>query len=336
MKKSLLLLATLLFSVYYQVHAQTDSLRNYVTEALDIMKMRSVNKNKVDWERLYAGTLQNVDSAHNIRDTYPIIADALNQLKDHHSGFYPPEIIEGMKQGYRANGMEFPTPKVKMIDGKYAYLQIPSFGAINKEEQREYAVSIQTAIQQLDKQRPEGWIIDLRANDGGMSAPMSAGIGPFVEKDKCAGWKDADGKNTYWVYKRGELYEDDKLVFELKAESYKIKNRKKPVAVLIGKNTASSGEIIATSFVGRRNTVLIGTNTNGLTSANSEHELSDGAYLVLTEGNYIDRNNKEYNKPGEGIAPDIKLENLTKDKSENEKIYIEAAKAFINRGKKKI
>ncbi|MCC9139033.1 S41 family peptidase [Pontibacter silvestris] len=334
MKKSLLLLITLLSTVFYQSYAQTDSLRIYVTEALDIMRARSVNKNKVDWERLYAGALLKADSAHNIREIYPIIADALDQLKDHHSGFYPPEEIEAMKRGYRAFGMELPTPKFKMIDNKYAYIQIPAFGVINIEEQREYAASIQEAIKQLDEHKPKGWIIDLRANDGGMSAPMSAGVGPFVEKDKCAGWKDADGKNSYWIYKKGQLYENDKLVFDLKTKPYKLKSSRKPVAVLISKKTASSGEIIATTFVGRRNTMLIGTNTNGLTSSNNEHELADGAYLVLTEGNYIDRNNKEYAKPGEGIAPNIRLENLTKDKSENDKLYIEKAIEFIDKGKK--
>lgn len=334
MKKPLLLLITLLSTAFYQSFAQTDSLRTYVTEALDIMRARSVNKNKINWESIYAKAMDKADSAHNIRETYPIIADALNQLKDHHSGFYPPEEIEAYKQGYRAMGMEFPTPKFKMIDNKYAYIQVPAFAVINLEEQREYAASIQQAIKQLDKQKPEGWIIDLRENDGGMSVPMSAGIGPFVEKDKCVGWKDADGKSTYWIYRKGKVYEDDRLVFDMVAKPYKVKNSRKPVAVLVSKNTASSGEIIATTFVGRRNTVLVGTNTQGLTSANCEHELTDGAYMVLTEGNYINRNNTEYAKVGVGIAPDIMIENLTKDKTENDKLYLEKAIEYINKAEK--
>ncbi|AKD04832.1 S41 family peptidase [Pontibacter korlensis] len=271
-------------------------------------------------------------SAHNIRGIYPIIADALDQLKDYHSGFYLPEEIEAYKQGYRAMGMIFPTPKFKIIDNKYAYIQLPAFGVIKVEEQREYATSIQEAIKQLGEQKPKGWIIDLRANDGGMFQPMSEGIGPFVEKDKCIGWKDADGKITYWIYKKGRVYENDRLVFDMAVKPNRIKSRRKPVAVLVSRKTAISGEIIATTFIGRRNTMLIGTNTQGVTSANSEHELSDGAYLVLTEGNYIDRNNMEYATPGEGIAPDIRLENLSKDESENDKLYIEKAIKFIDKG----
>ncbi|GHA79100.1 S41 family peptidase [Pontibacter akesuensis] len=334
MKKSFLLLLTFFSTAFYQLYAQSDSLTAYVTEALAIMKANSVNKKTVDWESVYAGALEKTASARTIRDTYPIISAALAQLKDRHSGFYPPEDIEAYKQGYRAMGMEFPSPQFRMIDNKYAYLQIPAFAAINLEEQREYAASIQAAIKHLDKQKPEGWIIDLRQNDGGMSSPMTAGIGPFVEKDKSVGWLDADGKSTYWIYKKGKVFEDDKLVFDMKAKPYKVKSRRKPVAVLIGKNTSSSGEVVTTSFVGRPNTKLIGTNTQGLTSANNEHELSDGAYLVVTEGNYIDRNNKEYAKIGEGIAPDIRLENLTKDAAENERLYLEAAKEFISKGTK--
>ncbi|MBD1396864.1 S41 family peptidase [Pontibacter sp. JH31] len=333
MKTPLLLLFTLISTSFFQAYSQADSPKTYVTEALDIMKARSVNKSKVDWESLYASALTKTDTASNIRSTYPIIADALEQLKDHHSGFYLPEMIEAYKQGYRALGMKFPTPDFRMLDNKYAYIQIPPFAVINLDEQWEYAASIQAAIRQLDRQKPKGWIIDLRQNDGGMSIPMSAGIGPFVESEKCVGWRDADGNDTYWIYKKGQVFQNDQLVFNMNATPYKIKSNRKPVAVLIANETASSGEIVATTFVGRRNTVLIGTNTNGLTSSNSEHELSDGAYLVLTEGNYIDRNSKVYDKPGEGIAPDIRLENLPKDKSEKDKVYMEKAKAYIEKGK---
>ncbi|MFD2515230.1 S41 family peptidase [Pontibacter locisalis] len=330
MKRPLLLLL-LIFTTHSQIFAQADSLRTYVTEALDIMKARSVNKNKVDWDNLYLKSLAKTDTASSTESTYPIILDALKQLKDNHSGFYPPELIEAYKLGYRAMGMEFPTPEYKMLEGKYAYILIPPFAAINLEEQREYSASIQAAITQLDKQNPEGWIIDLRSNDGGMSSPMLAGIGPFIEKEKAVGWKDADGKNGYWIYKKGKVYENDDLVFDMKIQPYKIKNKRKPMAVLVGKNTSSAGEVLSAAFVGRRNTKLIGTNTAGLTSNNNEHELSDGAYLVLTEGNYIDRNNKEYNKIGEGIAPDIRLENLIEKKPENNStIYIEKAKEFLN------
>lgn len=332
MKKPLLLLLLfLIFTTHSQIFAQGDSLRTYVTEALDIMKARSVNKKNVDWEKLYSESLERTDTASNIRSTYPIILDALKQLKDNHSGFYPPEQIEAYKLGYRAMGMEFPTPEFKMLEGKFAYILIPPFAAINLEEQREYSASIQAAIKKMDKQNPKGWIIDLRKNDGGMSSPMLAGIGPFIEKEKAVGWKDSDGKNGYWIYKKGKVYENDDLVYDMKIKPYKIRNKNKPMAVLIGKNTGSAGEVLSAAFVGRGNTKLIGMNTTGLTSNNSEHELSDGAYLVLTQGNYLDRNNKEYNKIGEGIAPDIRLENLKDNNSENnDKFYIEKAKEFLS------
>ncbi len=333
MKTSLRLLFAFFLITHLQVFAQTASPRAYVNEALDIMKSRSVNKSKVDWEKVYASALAKTDTATSIRNTYPIIAAALKQLKDHHSGFYPPEMIEAYKKGYRALGMEFPAPEFKMLDNKYAYIQIPPFGVINLDEQREYAASIQAAIKQLDKQKPKGWIIDLRENGGGMSKPMTAGLGPFVENEKSAGWRDADGQDTYWIYRNGQVYQNDELVFDLNSQPYKLKSGKKPVSVLVSKKTASSGEVLATSFVGRKNTKLIGTHTQGLTSSNSEHELSDGAYLVLTEGNYINRYSKEYDTPGVGIAPDIVLENLSEDAAANEALYLNRAKEYIDKRK---
>ena len=61
------------------------------------------------------------------------------------------------------------------------------------------------------------------------------------------------------------------------------------------------------SFVGQKNVKIVGKNTQGLTSSNAEFRLSDGAIMILTVGNLIDRNKKEYNVIGEGIKPDINV-----------------------------
>ncbi|WP_205504006.1 S41 family peptidase [Rufibacter psychrotolerans] len=334
MKKPLLVIAALFFSHLSESYAQTDSLKAYVTEALNLMKERSVNKKKVDWESLYASALAKTDTARSLRGTYPIIEEALGQLQDKHSKFFPPEVIAAYNKGYRALGMPFPKPEARMIEGKYAYISVPAFYVNHLEEQREYATSIQAALQQLDAQKPQGWIIDLRRNDGGMSNPMLAGIGSFIENEKSAGWKNADGKATFWVYRKGKVYEGGNLVFDLASKPYVVKSRKKPVSVLVSRNSASAAEVVAMAFVGRKNTRLIGTNTNGLTSANDAHKLSDGAYLVLTEGNYIDRTQKEYAKVGEGIAADIPVGKLSKDKEENDRVYLQKAVEYLSAGSK--
>lgn len=83
--------------------------------------------------------------------------------------------------------------------------------------------------------------------------------------------------------------------------SYELINPNPKVAVLLGKEIASSGEAIAVSFVGRENTKSFGTPTCGLSTANSGFKLSDNSILYLTVSYMADRNLNLY---GSKIMPD--------------------------------
>jgi carboxyl-terminal processing protease len=67
--------------------------------------------------------------------------------------------------------------------------------------------------------------------------------------------------------------------------------------VLIGPITASSGEMTAIAFIGRKNVRLFGNATAGFTSANRTYQLNDGALLALTEMGVGDRLSREYSGP---------------------------------------
>jgi C-terminal processing protease CtpA/Prc len=74
-----------------------------------------------------------------------------------------------------------------------------------------------------------------------------------------------------------------------------------PVAVLIGPQTASSGEATALAFVGRPDTRLFGTTTAGYTTGNSTFVLFDGSALNLATVAMADRTDTTHMG---GIAPD--------------------------------
>jgi len=71
--------------------------------------------------------------------------------------------------------------------------------------------------------------------------------------------------------------------------------------VLTGPRTASSGEAVTISFIGRPRTRLFGLPTAGLSTANATLPLPSGAMLVLTTAVEADRTGKRY---GEKITPD--------------------------------
>jgi carboxyl-terminal processing protease len=326
MNKFLIALTFVMALISSEASAQKDSIQIYVTKALNIMKSKSVNKSKVNWEALYRNTLNEAAKVKTIKETYPVLEKALVSLNDAHSKFYPEDVIRAYTLGYKATGQEFPVIESKFLNNRYAYISLPDIGSFNKDDWNLYINTFYAKINELQKQNPKGWILDLRDNYGGMLYPMYAAVAPFLDHRNVVGTKDAEGTVEYFNYKNGKFYEGPMAtqIFQLKEKQPK--QIKVPVAVLVNKVTGSSGEFITAAFVAQHNVKLIGVNTQGLTSGNQEYKLSDGSFLVLTTGNIVDRTGKEYDKIGEGISPDIRIEK-SEDKTKTSEAYL--SKAFI-------
>ena len=329
MKKSLFLIAFVFAAQLTFAQAMPDSVKTYVVQALDIMKKNSINKYKVDWETLYAQTLEAAKDAKTIRGTYPAINKAVAKVRDGHSRFLPKEVFDAHNVGYRSTGQKLPVPSGHMIDNKYAFILVPGFGSFDKEEQLLYADSLQMIIQKLDTSNPKGWIIDIRLNDGGNLHPMLAGLAPILGEGQYLGWQSADSTVRYDSIQNGVIQEISGAKHSI-ATRYIIKNTKAPVSILVSNRTASSAEMVAGAFIGRPRTKLIGTYTGGLTTNNELYKLSDGSYLNLTVSNMVDRTGKIYSK---GIKPDVEL-NLTKNAITNGYLYISAAIKHIDKPNK--
>ncbi|MGD1317793.1 S41 family peptidase [Chryseobacterium sp. 2R14A] len=293
------------------------------------MKNKSVNKSKLNWDEIFDKTLTEVSKAKTIKETYPIIKNALSSLNDSHSNFYPEDVVKAYTLGYKATGQEFPVIRSEMLENKYAYISLPDIGSFNKDDWNLYINTFYAKVNDLQKRKPKGWIIDLRGNFGGMLYPMYAAIAPFLDDKNIVGTKDAEGKIEYYNYKDAKFYEGSTATQMFQLIHKEPKSVKRPVAVLVDKVTGSSGEFITAAFVSQKNVKIIGTNTQGLTSGNQEYKLSDGSYLVLTTGNIVDRTGKEYAKIGEGIPPDIIIEKST-DKVKTNENYLKEAFKYID------
>ncbi len=320
-------LTAVLFST--RVSAQKDSIQQYVSKALDIMQHKSVNKSKVNWEELSRITLNDASKAKTIKETYPVLKKALRALNDSHSKFYPAEEVRQYTLGYKATGQEFPVIDSRLMENKYAYISLPDIGSFNKDDWNLYINTFYAKVNELQKQKPKGWIVDLRNNYGGMLYPMYAAAAPFFDRKNIVGTKDAEGNIEYFNYKSGKFYEGPAATQFFTLKEKQPSQIKAPIAVLINKVTGSSAEFITAAFSGQKNVNLIGVNTQGLTSANQEYKLSDGSFLVLTIGNIIDRKGKEYRIIGEGIAPDIRIEK-TDDKAKTNESYMITAFRYID------
>jgi carboxyl-terminal processing protease len=272
----------------------------YLNDALDIMQNHSINKHKIDWPTFRANILKTATFAHTPEDTYPSIRLALSRLNDHHhSHFINPRQASVAEKGTGPTPMP---PELKLVENKFGYVTVPAYGGLNQDLINQYGTDMQKHIAEIDRQNPCGWIVDLRENTGGNVWPMLIGIGPILGEGKTGSSIDADGNQIDHAYLEGKGMYGNDVGSEVIGAPYHIANPDAPVAVLFGNRTASSGEMIVISFIGRRNTRSFGSNSAGYTTSNEGFKLSDQAIIFLTTAVAADRTGKVY---GDVIIPDV-------------------------------
>ncbi|MBT2621216.1 S41 family peptidase [Chryseobacterium sp. ISL-6] len=304
--KKILLFALLSFIFTHKVYAQ-EIPASYVEKAIQIMEQNSVNKKSIDWATIKKDALKTVQEKKEIKETYPIIRDILGKLGDHHSKLYEPEVVADYLKRHQDVGLPFPYPKDSLIDKKIAYISVPAIANFNQEDWNEYVHSFYDKVKNLDKSNPTIWIIDLRNNEGGMFSPMLKAIYPFLDAEKVVGSIDNSEGASFYSYKNSDIYFGKQKIASIPIPDITLKNKNKPIYILTNKRTASSGEFVVASFVGQKNVKIVGCNTMGLTSDNSEFKLPDNAFLVLTTGTLINRQKYAYKEVGKGIAADIEV-----------------------------
>lgn len=282
---------------------------SYLDEALEIMQAQSLRRDSIDWPALQAEAHTIALGATDIRGVYPALRYSLKMLGDHHSRLVdapPSSVYADATEGIAGSQEEgtlgkLPAPRASK-DGNLGYVWIPSLPMGTPDQRSAFADSLQALIRSVDASRPCGWIVDLRDNDGGDMWPMLAGIGPILGEGVAGSMKYPDGTDQVWWYRAGGSGWADEPYVQMKGEPYTLHVSNVPVAVLVSGTTASSGEIMMVSFVGRPHSRSFGKASAGLSTGNSSYHLSDGALMLLTTSIYADRTGRMY---GKSIQPDV-------------------------------
>jgi C-terminal processing protease CtpA/Prc len=170
-------------------------------------------------------------------------------------------------------------------------------------------------IKELDGAGVCGWVIDLRLNVGGNMWPMLAGVGPLLGDSVFGSFVSNQPQGVPWHYSQGHAWpglssaigDGPAVVVGVGSlPPYRVREPLAPVALLIGRRTASSGEATLLAFLGRPNVRTFGDSTAGFNSANSGFKLSDGATMVITVGYSRDRLGRAY---ALSVAPDELVRN---------------------------
>jgi carboxyl-terminal processing protease len=290
--------------------AMPDSVRTYISEAMAAFRSRSVHRADVDWPALEDSVIARSAAARTPTETWRALTWALRSV-DRHSFLLPPadkmaaftggmapsspQQAQPQQARARVAAPEPGGPLDGLVDGRIGVVLIPQHSGRNRTT---YVDSIQTRIGALDSAGACGWVVDLRKNTGGNMWPMLAGVGPLLGAE-VAGSFTSSPPGTGWHYRDGRSWQGDSI---LPAEvagwgntpPHRLTHPSAPVALLIGRETASSGEMTLLAFLGRPNVRSFGDSTAGYTSSNTDVPLRDGATLVITSGYPRDRLGRTY------------------------------------------
>ena len=133
---------------------------------------------------------------------------------------------------------------------------------------------------------------------------MLTGLGPLLGNGICGFFIDNNKKKTSWFYRDGQSGIDSLTITKVSNRPYKLLNDLNPIAILTGRRTVSSGEVVVTAFHNKSNVRSFGESTGGLSTGNANFILSDGSMIFLTSTIYADRDGNIF---GKRIEPDEKI-----------------------------
>jgi carboxyl-terminal processing protease len=297
-------LSAAILAVAQAAHAEPDpAAKAYLDEALTLIKLHHRDSAKANWPEILARAQKEIADAKVPSDTYSAIQNMLVTLGERHSFFVAPSKIDTKIEPMEGKRNSSLMPAWRLEADHFALLTLPGLVTFDDTEGKkafQYHMTAREGLIQMDKNSLCGWIIDLRGNTGGNMWPMLWGLDPLLGVSPFGAFPAKNGKAEKWVRANGYIYPTSESVEET-PPSFQLKQADAPVAVLIGPQTASSGEMTAIAFIGRKNSRLFGSPSAGLTSANKTFKLSDGAALILTAAGVADRNGHEYIGP---ITPD--------------------------------
>lgn len=184
----------------------------------------------------------------------------------------------------------------KVLDGNIGYIKLSSFIKSSYDD-------FKSALNQLEKKKVKGLILDLRDNGGGLVDTCIQIADEFLD----------EGIVTY-------VEDKNKKRNEYEAEDGKTSLK---TVVLVNENSASCSEILAAAL--KDNGIkLVGSKTFGKGVIQSTMELSDGSALKLTIMQYFSPKGNVIN--GEGVSPDYQVES---DENSKEDRQLNKAKSLL-------
>ncbi len=262
--------------------------REVLERAWTIVRSNSLWRDTITWAEVEPEYRAIAAGASKPEEVYPAIRFLLKRLGDNHSFFMQPSGAQSFVTG----GAQNPQPQVRLLQPGIGYVSVPTYSGSEPTAMRAFAARLQDSLAAIAPQAPCNWVVDLRTNQGGNMWPMLGGLRPLLGDGGLGSFATNSGAGPQW---RAGARVDVRPSAALAALD------SANVAVLIGAQTASSGEAVAISFIGRPRTRTFGQPSAGYSTANQNFTLPDRSMMFVTVSVQADRNGTRY---GHAIAPD--------------------------------
>ncbi len=178
------------------------------------------------------------------------------------------------------------------------------------------------AIKALEQQKVEAYVVDLRGNPGGLLDQSLSISQMWIEQGDIV--KTTDRTNVVEIIDRGGMVKTLDAAGKVRLLNRQgfyqevVPNRpvltKRPLAVIVDGNSASSAEILTGALKDNKRATIVGTQTFGKALVQSVHPLmSDSSGLAVTIAHYYTPDGTDISK--KGIKPDLVVELTETDRT---------------------
>jgi carboxyl-terminal processing protease len=189
----------------------------------------------------------------------------------------PYTLQHGVKYAYEPNaGPARSAFETHRLAGNVIYLRFDTF------QERDV---VGPALDVIDAAGPEGVVIDLRHNTGGLMFNLQRFLGRLLGNDvEIGALRDRDSTSRMRTWHWGSVYRG-------------------PVVVLIGPQSTSAAEIAAAALQDHQRATLVGRMTNGSVLESRKYPLPDGGTMMVPVSDFHRQGGRRIE--GVGVEPDI-------------------------------
>lgn len=274
--------------------------RTELAAAIAILKTHHMNRDKVAWPAVEAQAQSMLGDKTEAADAYPAIRHIIAQLGEKHTSLASADFAKAQMTD-RASGTARP-PDIKTPEG---YLLADGIGLVTLKfhhgspaDDIAYAKAGREALAAFSSAHICRYIVDLRGNGGGNMYPMLNALQAVLGREPYGYFQEVNAPETPWALASAPYLPTGDAAAD---EGQRALQGTAPVAVLIDRDTASSGEFTAMAFEGRAHSRFFGEPTAGYLTVNGHYPLPDGAFLAVSNGWATDRLHRSWR---DTITPD--------------------------------